>query len=95
MACGEGYGSRRPRATRRATVVGVDANPEAHAHAAARYARPGLRFERTLIDTYDEPCDAVVFLQTIEHVTNPGESSSTSVAARGPAAPSTSRRRTC
>ena len=64
---------RRAGAHARGAVVGVDANPEAHAHAAARYARPGLRFERTLIDTYDEPCDAVVFLQTIEHVTNPGE----------------------
>src|SRR6476619_2482831 len=71
MACGEGYGSQ-VLAGRASEVVGVDANPEAHAHAAARYTRPGLRFERTLIDTYSGPCDAVVFLQTIEHVTNPG-----------------------
>src|SRR6185436_2992509 len=72
MACGEGYGSEVLARTA-GEVVGVDANPEAHAHASARYARPGLRFERTLIDAYDAPCDAVVFLQTIEHVTNPGE----------------------
>jgi 2-polyprenyl-3-methyl-5-hydroxy-6-metoxy-1,4-benzoquinol methylase len=72
MACGEGYGSE-VLARRAREVVGVDANPEAHAHAAARYEGPGLRFERTLIDAYDAPCDAVVFLQTIEHVTNPGE----------------------
>jgi SAM-dependent methyltransferase len=72
MACGEGYGSR-VLAEHAAEVVGVDANPEAHAHAAARYTRQGLRFEHTLIDSYSEPCDAVVFLQTIEHVTDPGD----------------------
>lgn len=72
MACGEGYGSD-VLAGSAAGVVGVDANPDAHAHAAARYEAPNMRFVRTLIDAYDEPCDAVVFLQTIEHVTNPGE----------------------
>jgi 2-polyprenyl-3-methyl-5-hydroxy-6-metoxy-1,4-benzoquinol methylase len=72
MACGEGYGTQ-VLARRAASAVGVDANPEAHAHAAARYTAPNVRFERTLIDHYAEPCDAVVFLQTIEHVTNPGE----------------------
>ena len=49
----------------------MDANPEAHAHAAAKYTAPGVRFERDLIDHYTEPCDAVVFLQTIEHVQDP------------------------
>ena len=72
MACGEGYGTE-VLGRSAAAVVGVDANPEAHAHAAAKYTRPGVRFERTLIDAFDEPCEAVVFLQTIEHVTNPGE----------------------
>ena len=67
MACGEGYGTE-VLARRAATVVGVDANPEAHEHARAKYTRPGVRFERSLIDAFDEPCDAVVFLQTIEHV---------------------------
>jgi len=67
MACGEGYGTD-VLAGRAATVVGVDANPDAHEHARARYARPGVRFERALIDAFGEPCDAVVFLQTIEHV---------------------------
>jgi 2-polyprenyl-3-methyl-5-hydroxy-6-metoxy-1,4-benzoquinol methylase len=50
----------------------VDANPEAHEHAKARYARPGLRFVRDMVQTFDERCDAVVFLQTIEHVEEPG-----------------------
>ncbi len=71
MACGEGYGTDVLGRVAR-DAVGVDANPDAHAHAAARYTRPGVRFERTLIDTFAAPCDAVVFLQTIEHVTNPG-----------------------
>ncbi len=67
MACGEGYGSD-VLAAGAASVVGVDANPEAHEHARLRYGRPNLRFERDLVETFAEPCDAVVFLQTIEHV---------------------------
>ena len=71
MACGEGYGSD-VLARGAATVVGVDANPEAHEHARLRYRRPNLRFERDLVESFSEPCDAVVFLQTIEHVQDPG-----------------------
>jgi 2-polyprenyl-3-methyl-5-hydroxy-6-metoxy-1,4-benzoquinol methylase len=68
MACGEGYGSDVLARGGAASVVGVDANPEAHEHACLRYPRPNLRFERDLVETFAEPCDAVVFLQTIEHV---------------------------
>jgi len=71
MACGEGYGSN-VLAAMAASVVGVDANPEAHEHARLRYVRPNLRFERDLVGSFAEPCDAVVFLQTIEHVQDPG-----------------------
>lgn len=71
MACGEGYGSD-VLAARAASVVGVDANPEAHEHARLRYQRSNLRFERDLVESFSEPCDAVVFLQTIEHVQDPG-----------------------
>ncbi len=71
MACGEGYGSN-VLAGAAAAVVGVDANPEAHEHARLRYVRPNLRFERDLVESFAEPCDAVVFLQTIEHVQDPG-----------------------
>ena len=71
MACGEGYGSDL-LAQSAASVVGVDANPEAHEHARLRYVRPNLRFERDLVESFAEPCDAVVFLQTIEHVQDPG-----------------------
>jgi 2-polyprenyl-3-methyl-5-hydroxy-6-metoxy-1,4-benzoquinol methylase len=70
MACGEGYGSDVLAQTA-ASVVGVDANPEAHEHARLRYVRPTLRFERELVEGFSEPCDAVVFLQTIEHVRDP------------------------
>jgi len=72
MACGEGYGSDLIAGHGAASVVGVDANPEAHEHARLRYVRPNLRFERDLVETFAEPCDAVVFLQTIEHVEDPG-----------------------
>jgi 2-polyprenyl-3-methyl-5-hydroxy-6-metoxy-1,4-benzoquinol methylase len=71
MACGEGYGSN-VLAGGAASVVGVDANPEAHEHARLRYVRSNLRFERDLVESFSEPCDAVVFLQTIEHVQDPG-----------------------
>jgi trans-aconitate methyltransferase len=70
LACGEGYGSDVLARTA-AEAVGVDANPETFEHARLRYRRPNLRFERTLVESYDEPCDAVVFLQTIEHIADP------------------------
>ena len=71
MACGEGYGSNVFAASA-ASVVGVDANPEAHEHARLRYVRDNLRYERALVESFSEPCDAVVFLQTIEHVQDAG-----------------------
>jgi Methyltransferase domain len=70
MACGEGYGSDVLAASA-ASVVGVDANPEAHEHARLRYRRGNLRFERDLVESFAEPADAVVFLQTIEHLQDP------------------------
>src|SRR5881396_1408828 len=63
MACGEGYGSAE-LAGAAASVVGVDANPQAHEHARLRYRRANLRFERDLVERFQCPCDAVVFLQT-------------------------------
>jgi len=72
LACGEGYGTA-VLAERAASAVGVDANPEAHEHARLKYSRPGVRFVRDLLERFAEPCDAVVFLQTIEHVEHPGE----------------------
>jgi SAM-dependent methyltransferase len=71
LACGEGYGSDL-LARSAAQVVGVDANPEAHEHARLRYVRSNLRFERGLVESFAGPCDAIVFLQTIEHIAEPG-----------------------
>jgi SAM-dependent methyltransferase len=73
MACGEGYGADVLAGAAR-SVVGVDANPEAHAHAAARYPRENLGFARDLVERFapDGGCDAVTFLQTIEHLDDPG-----------------------
>jgi SAM-dependent methyltransferase len=72
MACGEGYGSA-VLARGAASVLGVDANPEAFEHARLRYRSDNLRFERGLVETHGEvgSFDAVVFLQTIEHVQDP------------------------
>jgi SAM-dependent methyltransferase len=71
LACGEGYGAD-VLARSAAEVVGVDANPEAFEHAGARYRRPNLRFERGLVELFEEACDTIVFLQTIEHIREPG-----------------------
>ena len=72
MACGEGYGSE-VLARSAANVVGVDGNPEAHEHARLRYTSANLSFEWGAVETFGEPdsYDAVVFLQTIEHVIDP------------------------
>ena len=72
MACGEGYGSA-VLAREASRVVGVDGNPEAHEHARLRYTGPNVSFEWGAVDTWGEPAtyDAVVFLQTFEHVIDP------------------------
>jgi SAM-dependent methyltransferase len=72
MACGEGYGSE-VLSRSAASVTGVEANPEAHEHAKRRYRRQNLTFERGLVETFGQTgaYDAVVFLQTIEHVQDP------------------------
>src|SRR5436190_11850288 len=70
LACGEGYGADL-LAGAAAEVVGVDANPDAYEHARLRYQRPNLRFERSLVEELEGLFDAVVFLQTIEHVRDP------------------------
>ena len=71
MACGEGYGSDVLARSGARSVIGVDANPEAHEHARLCYVRDNLRFARDMVERFDAPCDALVFLQTIEHVQDP------------------------
>lgn len=70
LACGEGYGSAVLASTA-ASVVGVDANPDAHEHARLKYTGPRLRFERNMLELWEGDVDCVVFLQTIEHVQDP------------------------
>ncbi len=72
MACGEGYGSS-VMAHHAASVVGLDANLEAHEHAKLRYRAANLSCERGMVENFGEPgsFDAVVFLQSIEHVFDP------------------------
>jgi 2-polyprenyl-3-methyl-5-hydroxy-6-metoxy-1,4-benzoquinol methylase len=71
MASGEGYGADVLARSARA-VTGLEANPEAFEHARLRYRRPNLRFVRGMVEVHAEPCDAIAFLQTIEHVHDPG-----------------------
>ena len=71
LACGEGYGSAVLGRTA-ASVVGVDANPEAFEHARLKYTGGTVRFERDMVETWTGDVDCVVFLQTIEHVQDPG-----------------------
>ena len=95
LACGEGYGSDVLARTA-ASVVGVDANPEAFEHARLKYSAPKLRFERNMIELWDGDVDCVVFLQTIEHVQDPDAVLAHIRDARRPrAAWRTSRRPTC
>jgi 2-polyprenyl-3-methyl-5-hydroxy-6-metoxy-1,4-benzoquinol methylase len=69
VASGEGYGADT-LAERAASVLGIEPNPEAYAHAVARY--PRVTFRRALAEDFAEECDAITFLQTIEHVPDPG-----------------------
>jgi SAM-dependent methyltransferase len=68
LASGEGYGSAVLARTA-ASVVGVEANPEAFDHARAKYGQ--VRFERNMLELWTGDVDCVVFLQTIEHVQDP------------------------
>jgi 2-polyprenyl-3-methyl-5-hydroxy-6-metoxy-1,4-benzoquinol methylase len=70
LACGEGYGSAILARTA-ASVVGVDANPDAFEHARLKYTAANVGFERDMVETWTGDVDCVVFLQTIEHVRDP------------------------
>jgi SAM-dependent methyltransferase len=69
LASGEGYGAD-VLARSAASVVGIEPNPGAFEH--ARLRDPRVSFRRDIAETFVEPCDAAVFLQTIEHVADPG-----------------------
>jgi len=73
IACGVGYGSRLLKGSLPAALVtGVDSSAEAIEYANARYARPKLTFRVGDAMTFEDgPFDAVVSLETIEHLPDP------------------------
>lgn len=70
-ACGEGYGAAL-LARQAASVLGIDADAAAVAHARARYGHPALRFEVADVTRLDhlptDSIDVVVCFETLEHV---------------------------
>lgn len=73
IACGVGYGSRLLKdSLPSALVTGVDSSADAIEYANDRYALPGLTFRVADGMTFDDgPFDAVVSLETIEHLPDP------------------------
>ena len=73
MACGEGYGSA-VLAERARDGGGRGREPGGARARPAALRGPNLRFERALVEQFEDgaPWDAIVFLQTIEHVSDPG-----------------------
>jgi SAM-dependent methyltransferase len=69
IACGEGYGSNLLQQVA-ARVTGVDIDPTAVGHAAAKYGRPNLTFLQGSCDAIplaDKAFDVVVSFETLEH----------------------------
>jgi SAM-dependent methyltransferase len=73
IACGVGYGSRFLKDTLpEALVTGVDCSAEAIEYANGRYGAPGLTFGvGDALSFHAGPFDAVVSLETIEHLPDP------------------------
>jgi 2-polyprenyl-3-methyl-5-hydroxy-6-metoxy-1,4-benzoquinol methylase len=70
-ACGSGYGSWLLGGAGAASVIGVDADASALAHARKHFALPGLEFrEGSLLSlpVHSASADLAVSLETIEHV---------------------------
>jgi SAM-dependent methyltransferase len=68
VASGEGYGAD-VLARSAASVAGIEPNPDAFEHARLKY--PRVSFRRDIAETFEAQVDAIVFLQTIEHVQDP------------------------
>lgn len=73
VACGVGYGSF-VLGTAGNVVIGVDVSAEAIAEARAEHSRPNVSFHHGTVDSLPAdfpPVDAIVSLETIEHVPDP------------------------
>jgi SAM-dependent methyltransferase len=73
-ACGVGYGSAMLRSASGHPVVAVDYKYEVLLYAHHRYGTPGIHFVQADLDRFDWPdgaFDAVVSLETIEHLRDP------------------------
>ncbi len=74
VGCGNGYWTDRVR-SRGAVVTGIDGSSQGIAY--AREAYPGIRFEQMLAtetllaDLCEEPFDAVMAVEVIEHIFDP------------------------
>jgi ubiquinone/menaquinone biosynthesis C-methylase UbiE len=71
IACGEGYGTASLAAAGAASVVGIDASPEACEHARRKYRVDARAGRAEDIPLPDESVDVVVSFETIEHVEEP------------------------
>lgn len=71
IACGEGYGTASIKASGAKSVLGVDIDPDAVAHAAQRYGVTTRQGSATSIPCPDQSFDLVVSFETIEHVDSP------------------------
>jgi len=73
-ACGVGYGAAMLRQASGCPVVAVDYKYEALQYARQRYRAPGVHFVQADLDRFDWPdgaFDAVISLETIEHLRSP------------------------
>ncbi len=75
IACGEGYGSKYLGETAK-SVLGVDVDQDAIAHAIKRYSSEKVRFsvgDASCIPAPDKSADVVVSFETIEHISDPSD----------------------
>lgn len=70
LACGAGYGSAILAEAGARSVTGVDISEESIRYARERYGRPGIEFVQAdgMSFAPQDGCEAVVSLETIEHV---------------------------
>jgi len=71
VACGTGYGAKVLRAAGAREVLSFDVSPDALRFGLARYGILAVRSDALTMPLRAESCEAVVSLETIEHLENP------------------------